>query len=51
MTDKLTIEQLEQLAHELYEAWMEDKVKVQEKYDKYLKVKEQLDALREENQQ
>jgi hypothetical protein len=43
MSDKLSIEDLEQLAHELYEAWIDDMVKVQEKYDKYLKVKERLD--------
>jgi hypothetical protein len=40
---KLTVQQLEELAHELYEAWMDDKVKADEKWKKYLTVKEELD--------
>jgi thiaminase len=49
MTDKLTVKQLEELAHELYEKWVE--TRADEDYKAWEAVKERLDALREENWQ
>jgi hypothetical protein len=43
VADKLTIQQLEELAHELYEAWIADRDQAEGKWKKYLAVKEKLD--------
>jgi len=41
MTDKLTLQQLEELAHELYKAWRRSRT--DKDWQKYLEVKEKLD--------